>query len=204
MTELSTIDTKRKEIVERELRPLKTGFVEAITGPMFSGKTDEMIKRLREAKITGYKVQAFRFDVDEEYLKNNDTSHSGNKLDAVCVKEVQQIKELLEKDTSIVAIDDAHFFSDEIAPFVQSLADKRIRVIVAGLNMNSLGEIFGPMPTLMAQAEELLTCQAKCMVCGESASFTQRLINGEPIVVVGASELYEARCRNCHEVFEKS
>ena len=117
---------------------------------------------------------------------------------------------MLEENTSIVAIDDVHFFSDEIVPFVQELADQKIRVIVAGLNMDSFGEVFGLVPALMAQAEEILTCQAKCMVCGKSASFTQRLINGEPadhrdpVVFVGASELYEARCRGHHEVPRKS
>lgn len=213
MTELSAIATKRKEMVEREKEfesgPRGLGSVEAITGPMCCGKTDEIIKRLREAEIAGHKVQVFRPDIDEEYLRNNATSHSGNKLDAVPVKEVQQIKELLKEDTSIVAIDDVHFFSDEIAPFVQELADQGTRVIIAGLNMDFRGETFGPMPVLMAQSEILDTCHAICMVCGEQASFTQRLIDdkpacyGDPTVVVGASELYEARCRRHHKVPEK-
>ena len=210
MTELLTVDTKRREMKEREKSPeyrsIESGSVEVIVGSMFSGKTEEMIKRLRRAKIARHKIQVFKPTIDNRYAENKLASHSGHEFEAVPVKEVQEIKELLEKDTSIVAIDEAQFFNDEIIPFVQELANEKIRVIVAGLNMDFRGEPFGPVPTLMAQAEILDTCHAICMVCGGEATFTQRLIDGEPakyddpIVIVGAAELYEARCRGHHEV----
>jgi len=213
LTELSAIATKRKEMVEREKNPeyrqIEHGSVEVIVGSMFSGKTEEMIKRLRRAKIARHKVQVFKPIIDNRYAENKLASHSGHEFEAVPVKEVQQIKELLEKDTSVVAIDEAQFFNNEIIPFVQELANEKIRVIVAGLNMDFRGEPFGPVPALMAQSDILDTCHAICMVCGGEATFTQRLINGEPanyddpIVIVGASELYEARCRRHHEVPEK-
>lgn len=214
MTELSAIATKRKEMVEREKNPeyrqIEHGSVEVIVGSMFSGKTEEMIKRLRRAKIARHKVQVFKPIIDNRYAENKLASHSGHEFEAVPVKEVQQIKELLKEGTSIVAIDDVHFFSDEIVLFVQELADQGTRVIIAGLNMDFRGETFGSMPVLMAQSDILDTCHARCMVCGGGATCTQRLINGEPakyndpIVIVGASELYEARCRRHHEVPGKS
>lgn len=201
-------------MVEREkgseVRPREPGSVEIIVGSMFSGKTEEMIKRLRVAEIAGRKVQAFKPDIDARYSKNSLTSHSGFEFEAVPIKEVQQIKELLEEGTSIVAIDDVQFFDDEIIPFVQELANKKIRVIVAGLGTDFRGEPFGPVPALMAQSDILDTYHAICMVCGGLASFTQRLINGEPakyddsIVIVGASEFYEARCRKHHKVSGKT
>lgn len=214
MTELSTIDTKRKEMIEREknseYRLIESGSVEVIVGSMFSGKTEEMIKRLRRAKIAKHKIQVFKPIIDTRFTKNNIASHSGQEFEAVPVKEIQKIKELLEKDTSIVAIDEAQFFNDEIIPFVQELANEKIRIIVAGLNTDFRGEPFGPVPTLMAQSDILDTCHAICMICGGEATYTQRLINGEPakyddpIVIIGASELYEARCRKHHEVPGKS
>lgn len=197
-------------MVEREKNPeyrqIISGSVEVIVGPMFSGKTEEMIKRLRRAKIARHKIQVFKPIIDKRYTKNNIASHSGHEFEAVSVEKVQQIKELLEKDTSIIAIDEAQFFNDEITPFVQELANEKIRVIVAGLNMDFRGEPFGPVPALMAQSDILNTCHAICMVCGGEATFTQRLINdepaeyGDPTVIVGANELYEARCRKHHEV----
>ena len=213
MTELSAVDTKRKEMVEREKNPeyrqIISGSVEVIVGSMFSGKTEEMIKRLRRAKIARHKVQVFKPIIDIRYKENNIASHSGHEFEAVPVKEARQIKELLEENTSVVAIDEAQFFDDEIIPLVQELANKRIRVIVAGLDTDFRGEPFGPVPALMAQAEILDKYHAICMVCGEPATCTQRLIDGEPakygdpIVIVGASELYEARCRKHHKVPEK-
>ena len=210
MTELLTVDTKRREMKERakspEHRPIESGSVEVIVGSMFSGKTDEMIKRLRRAKIAKHKIQVFKSVVDKRYSKKNLVSHSGSEFDAVPVKDVQQIKELLEEHTSVVAIDEAQFFNDEIIPFVQELADQKIRVIVAGLDTDFRGEPFGPVPTLMAQAEIIDKYHAICMVCGGPATCTQRLIDDEPakyddpIVIVGAAELYEARCRGHHKV----
>jgi thymidine kinase len=214
LTELLTVDTKRREMKEREKSPeyrlIESGSVEVIVGPMFCEKTNEMMRRLRRAVIAKFKVQVFKPIIDNRYAKNKLASHSGHEFEAVPVKDVQQIKKLLEEDTSIVAIDEAQFFNDEIIPFVQELANQKIRVIVAGLDTDFRGEPFGPVPTLMAQAETLDKYHAICMVCGGPATCTQRLIDGEPakyddpIVIVGAAELYEARCRGHHEVPGKS
>jgi len=210
LTELLSVDTKRKEMLEidkgSEIRFVKIGSVEVIAGCMFSGKTEELMRRLRRAKIAKHQIQVFKSDLDVRYNKDKLASHSGKEFEATPVKEVQQIKKLLRPHTSVVAIDEAQFFGNEIIPFVQELADNKYRVIVAGLDADFRGEPFGAVPILMAQADKLKKFYAICMVCGESASFTQRLINGrparyeDPIVVVGASELYEARCRDHHEV----
>jgi thymidine kinase len=183
-----------------------TGSLEVVTGSMFSGKTDELIRRLRRATIARQKVQVFKPAIDNRYAVEKVRSHAGNDFDAIPIQCARDILKLLDKDTTVVAIDEAQFFDDELVTIVQGLADRDLRVIVAGLDTDFRGEPFGPMPVLMAQAEKVDKLQAICMVCGEAASRTQRLVNGkpahyhDPIVIVGASELYEARCRKHHEV----
>ncbi|MBN1440136.1 MAG: thymidine kinase [Anaerolineales bacterium] len=186
-----------------------TGSLEVITGPMFSGKTDELIRRLRRARIARQKVQVFFPAADSRYAGYGCAkvaSHAGAEFDAVPVRSAQEILPAVEAETGLVGIDDAHFFDDDLLRVAQKLASAGVRVIVAGLDTDFRGEPFGPMPALMAQAERLDKLQAICMVCGEPASRTQRLINGrpagahEPVLVVGAGELYEARCRAHHEV----
>jgi thymidine kinase len=183
-----------------------TGSIEVITGSMFSGKTDELIRRLRRATIARQKVQVFKPAIDNRYAEQKVTSHAGSDYDAVPVRCTSDILGLLEPDTTVVAIDEAQFFDAEIVQVAQRLADGGARVIVAGLDTDFRGEPFGPMPVLMAQAERVDKLQAICMVCGEPASRTQRLVNGrparfhDPVVIVGASEMYEARCRAHHEV----
>jgi len=173
---------------------------------MFSGKTDELIRRLRRATIARQKVQVFKPVIDNRYSVENVTSHAGTSYEALPVAEAKMILEKLEKDTTVVAIDEAQFFDMDILQIVQLLADKGMRVLVAGLDTDFRGEPFGPMPVLMAQAERVDKLQAICMVCGEPATRTQRLVNGspahyhDPIVIVGASEMYEARCRQHHQV----
>lgn len=182
------------------------GTVEVITGSMFSGKTDELIRRLRRAKIARQRIQVFKPSVDTRYGVEKVTSHAGSEFDATPVHSAAAILQVLHPETTVVAVDEAQFFDAELARVVQGLADRGMRLIVAGLDTDFRGEPFGPMPTLMAQAERVDKLYAICMVCGEEASRTQRLVNGrparydEPIVVVGASELYEARCRQHHEV----
>jgi thymidine kinase len=182
------------------------GSIEVITGSMFSGKTDELIRRLRRATIARQKVQVFKPAIDMRYAEEKVTSHAGSVYDALPIKCASDILQYYEKDTTVVAIDEAQFFDAEVAGVAQKLADKGVRVIVAGLDTDFRGEPFGPMPVLMAQAEKVDKLQAICMVCGEPASRTQRLINGrpahynDPIVIVGAAELYEARCRTHHDV----
>lgn len=183
-----------------------TGSVEIVTGSMFSGKTDELIRRLRRATIARQKVQVFKPILDTRYAIEKVTSHAGNDFQALPIQHANEIAARLEPDTTVVAIDEAQFFDAEIIPLVHMLAEKGIRVIVAGLDTDFRGEAFGPMPVLMALAERVDKLHAICMVCGEEASRTQRLVNGQParyddpIVIVGAAELYEARCRKHHEV----
>jgi thymidine kinase len=173
---------------------------------MFSGKTDELIRRLRRATIARQKVQVFKPSIDNRYAVEKVTSHAGSDYDARPIQCASDIPGSLEKETTVVAIDEAQFFDSEIIPITQQLADQGLRVIVAGLDTDFRGEPFGPIPELMAKAEVVDKLHAICMVCGEPASRTQRLLNGkpahyeDPVVIVGAAELYEARCRMHHEV----
>jgi thymidine kinase len=182
------------------------GGVEVITGSMFCGKTDEMIRRLRRAEIANQKVQVFKPAIDRRYDEKMVVSHAGTSFDAVPIEKASDIRDRLASDTTVVAIDEAQFLDDGLIPLVNELADKGLRVIVSGLDLDFRAEPFGPMPTLIAQAEHVDKLHAICMVCGEDAARTQRLVNGQPahyndpIVIVGANEMYEARCRRCHVV----
>jgi thymidine kinase len=182
------------------------GAVEVITGPMFCGKSEELIRRLRRAAIAGQNIQVFKPGTDTRYEIDKVTSHSGYEFDALPVEDAGKIPDLVKPETTVVGIDEAQFFNDAVVGVAQELADMEIRVLVAGLDTDFRGEPFGPMPVLMAQAERVDKLWAICMVCGEAASRTQRLIDGEParyndpVIVVGASELYEARCREHHIV----
>jgi thymidine kinase len=183
-----------------------TGSIEVVTGSMFSGKTDELIRRLRRATIARQKVQVFKPVIDNRYHVDKVTSHAGTVFNAVPVPNSAEILKLLEPDTSVVGIDEAQFFDDGVVQIAQSLANRGVRVIVAGLDTDFRGEPFGCMPTFLSIAERVDKLQAICMTCGEPASRTQRLVNGkparynDPVVIVGASEMYEARCREHHEV----
>jgi thymidine kinase len=184
----------------------KTGHVEVICGSMFCGKTDELIRRLRRATIARQKVQVFKPAIDGRYSLEKVTSHAGSEFAATPLASSQDVLARLEGDTTVVAIDEAQFFDENIINVVDELAERGLRVIVAGLDLNFKGEPFGCMPVLMARAERVDKLQAICMVCGEPASRTQRLVNGkparydDPVIIVGAAELYEARCRTHHEV----
>jgi thymidine kinase len=183
-----------------------TGSLEVITGSMFCGKTDELIRRLRRAKIARQKVQVFKPVIDNRYTVEKVTSHAGSEFDAQPIQYAREILERLEPDTTVVGIDEAQFFDDEIIVIAQTLADRDVRVIIAGLDTDFRGEPFGPMPALMAKAEVVDKLHAICMICGEPASRTQRLVDGQParyddpVVIIGAAELYEARCRKHHIV----
>jgi thymidine kinase len=151
-------------------------------------------------------VQVFKPGIDTRYAVEKVTSHAGSEFDAQPVQTAKEILDLLASDTTVVGIDEAQFFDPEIIQIAQKLADHGKRVIVAGLDTDFRGEPFGPMPFMMAKAEVVDKLHAICMVCGEAASRTQRLVNGrpanyhDPVVIVGAAELYEARCRKHHEV----
>lgn len=184
----------------------KIGSVEVITGSMFCGKTDEMIRRLRRAAIARQKIQVFKPTIDNRYDDVRVVSHAGSQFDAIPVENSAEVREKLADDTTVVAIDEAQFFDMGIIDLVNDLAERGLRVIVGGLDLDFRGEPFGPMPVLISQAEHVDKLHAICMVCGKDASRTQRFVNGEParyddpVVIVGADELYEARCRKCHEV----
>ena len=185
------------------------GWIEVICGSMFSGKTEELIRRVRRAQIARQKVQVFKPRLDDRYQVEKVASHNGMHLDAVVVGEAKEILQLVDSDTDVVVIDEGQFFDWTIADVCNFLADDGRRVIIAGLDTDFRGEPFGPMPLLMAQAERVDKLQAICVVCGAPASRSQRLINGrpafydDPIIMVGADEVYEARCRHCHQVPRK-
>jgi thymidine kinase len=182
------------------------GLIEVICGSMFSGKTEELIRRLRRAIIARQKVQVFKPIIDNRYGVDQVASHAGMTFEAIPVQHASEILNRLECNTTVIAIDEAQFFDPGIVFVVQSLSSRGLRVIVGGLDCDFRGEPFGCMPTLLAIAEKVDKLQAICMVCGEPATRTQRLVNGKPanyedaVVIVGASELYEARCREHHEV----
>jgi thymidine kinase len=182
------------------------GSVEVVCGSMFSGKTEELIRRLKRAAIARQKIQVFKPAIDDRYHAEKVTSHDGMFFDAIPVKNSKEILINVHPDTTVVGLDEGNFLDDGIVDVVNQLAEKGIRVIIAGLDMDFRGEPFGCMPVLMARAEKVEKLQAICMVCGEPASRTQRLIDGrpanfnDPVIVVGAAEMYEARCRKHHEV----
>ncbi len=182
------------------------GLIEVVCGSMFSGKTDELIRRLVRATIAKQKVQVFKPSIDIRYAVEKVASHTGSTFDAIPITKASDILEKIAADTTVVGLDEAQFFDSEIVNVAHILSERGVRVIAAGLDMDFRGEPFGSMPELMAKAEEVLKLHAICMVCGDDASRTQRLVNGkparydEPVVIVGASEMYEARCRLHHEV----
>jgi thymidine kinase len=183
------------------------GWIELICGSMFSGKTEELLRRIRRAEIARRKIQVFKPRIDNRYGMERVASHNGiARDDAHVVATAQEILALVEADTEVVAIDEVQFFDWQIADICSYLADQGKRIIIAGLDQDFRGEPFGPMPLLMALAERVDKFQAICVVCGAAASRTQRLIDNrparydDPIILVGGSESYEARCRDCHEV----
>jgi thymidine kinase len=184
----------------------KRGRVELICGSMFSGKTEELIRRIRRAEIARQQVQVFKPAIDTRYHEERVTSHNGLGFKARPVSSARDILADLSPETTVVAIDEVQFFDPEVVSVCETLADQGKRVICAGLDTDFRGVPFGPMPDLLARAEEVSKLHAICVVCGEDASRTQRLINGkpaafdDPIVLVGAAEVYEARCRQHHEV----
>lgn len=183
-----------------------SGWVEVICGSMFSGKSEELIRRIRRVQFAKQKIAVFKPNIDNRYKEEEVVSHNGTAIFARPVKDASAILSYIDETIDVIAIDEVQFFEDEIVTIVQQLADKGHRVIVAGLDQNFRGQPFYPMPQLMAIAELVTKLQAVCAVCGSPASRTQRLINGkpasfdDPVIMVGASESYEPRCRHHHEV----
>lgn len=184
----------------------KQGWIEVIFGPMFSGKTEELIRRLKRAEFAKQKIQAFKPSKDNRYSVQTVTSHNGISWDAIAVEEPDDILISVLNGTDVIAVDEAQFFNEKIVDICDELAREGKRVIVAGLDLDFRREPFGQVPLLIGRADEVQKLTAICVVCGGNAIFTQRLIEGEPaaiddpIILVGAKDFYEARCRNCHEV----
>jgi thymidine kinase len=177
--------------------PANRGWVEVICGSMFSGKSEELIRRLVRARIARQKVQAFKPAVDSRYAKDHVVSHSGQRIPSVEIESAADILRLVQEDTRVIAIDEAQFLGLDLVAAVEELADRGCRVIVAGLDQDFRGRPFEPVPQLMAIAESVTKATAVCMVCGHPASRTQRLVDTDDRVLVGAGEAYEARCREC-------
>ena len=189
-------------------RQTSPGRIEVVCGSMFSGKTEELVRRLKRAQIARQKVQVFKHSIDTRYSDDHVQSHDASKILSIPVQNSSEILEKVEPNTRVVGIDEAQFFDLGIASVAETLAFRGVRVIVAGLDLDFRGEPFGPMPRLLAVAEQVTKLAAVCMVCGGQASRSQRLPTAaasqpagkaEDRVLVGALDLYEARCRFCHE-----
>lgn len=175
------------------------GWIEVITGSMFSGKSEELIRRLRRAIIARQRVQVFKPLLDDRFAANQVVSHSRWRLEAERVAKAADILARLDARTEVVGVDEAQFFDADLVRVCNHLADLGKRVIVAGLDMDFRGQPFGPMPQLLAVAEEVEKMRAICARCGAPAAYTQRLTQAQEQVVVGAADIYEARCRRCFE-----
>ncbi|MBA3869362.1 MAG: thymidine kinase [Chloroflexota bacterium] len=183
-----------------------SGRIEVICGSMFCGKSEELIRRSRRAVIAKQGIQVFKPSIDDRYSVLHVSSHSGQNIEALAIAKAHEILDNLAPTTTVIAVDEVQFFDTEIVSVVQQLAARGVRVILAGLDMDFRGEPFGPIPQLLSIAEEVTKLHAICVVCGEDACRTQRLVNGQParyddpIIMVGAQEAYEARCRQHHQV----
>src|SRR5438874_1875852 len=188
------------------MTPFHAAGLELIVGSMFSGKSEELIRRVKRAVIARRSVQVFKPAIDDRFGGELVRSHDGDSFIARPVSSSDDILPLVSQDTSVVGIDEVQFFDAEIVTAVRALVASGRRVICAGLDLDFRGEPFGPVPTLLALAERVDKLEAICVVCGAPGTRTQRIVNGipafydEPIIVVGAKEAYEARCRSCHEV----
>ncbi|WP_102693106.1 thymidine kinase [Rummeliibacillus pycnus] len=184
----------------------QNGWIEVICGSMFSGKSEELIRRVRRAQFAKQKIAVFKPKIDNRYSEEAVVSHNGTTVIAHPIEQSTEMWNYLTDDFDVVAIDEAQFFGEDIIETVQKLANHGYRVILAGLDQDFKGVPFGPMPELMAIAEQVTKLQAVCSVCGSPASRTQRLINGQPakaddpVILVGAAEAYEPRCRHHHAV----
>jgi len=185
----------------------KHGILEAICGPMFSGKSEELMRRLRRAKIAKQCIAVFRPALDTRYNKEQVVSHDGNTLNALAIEKPATITEYVQKHSiAVIGIDEVQFFEQDIISVICELVNDKKRVVIAGLDLDFRGLPFGPMPTLLAIADTVTKLQAICTICGSDAHFSQRLIDNkparfdDPIILVGAQEKYDARCRTCFSI----
>ncbi len=185
-------ETKMREVVSHY------GWVEVICGCMFSGKTEELIRRMTRAQIARQKLQIFKPAIDDRYGVEYVASHNANRIESMPVGNAYEILDKLEDSTRVVGIDEAQFFDASLVEVVERLAMRGIRVVVAGLDMDFKGRPFGPIPQLLATAEQVTKLSAICVVCGAPATRSQRISSGDETVLVGAHDSYEARCRSHH------
>ena len=173
------------------------GWIEVIAGSMFSGKSEELIRRLRRAKIARQKVQVFKPDIDSRFSESHIVSHSEMRHESSNIRSAAEIRAKIEPGTEVVGIDEGQFFDEELVNVANELARRGIRVIIAGLDQDYTGKPFEPMPQLLAIAEYITKTHAICMKCGQPANYSQRTFESEERVAVGAADKYEARCRAC-------
>lgn len=198
---IRTSEPEEMDIQSRSEHPGLTrrgaGWIEVIAGSMFSGKSEELIRRLRRAKIARQKVQVFKPDVDSRFSNDHIVSHSEMTHESANVRTAADVNANIEPDTEVVGIDEAQFFDNELVAIVNELAERGLRVIVAGLDQDYTGKPWEPMPQLLAIAEYITKTHAICMKCGQPANYTQRTFESEERVAVGGAGMYEARCRQC-------
>jgi thymidine kinase len=173
------------------------GWIEVVVGSMYSGKSEELIRRLNRAKIARQKVQVFKPKIDDRYSKDEIASHAGNRFHSKPVASSNELMKAVKADTEVVGIDEGQFFDGGLVGVVNELANRGVRVIIAGLDQDFMGKPFEPMPQLLAVAEFITKTHAICVRCGETANYSQRTFESEERVAVGASGMYEARCRQC-------
>ena len=173
------------------------GWIEVIAGSMFSGKSEELIRRLRRAKIARQKVQVFKPEIDSRYSNDHIVSHSEMRHESANIKSATEVLAKVEADTEVVGIDEGQFFDNELVSVANTLAQRGVRVIIAGLDQDYTGRPWDPMPQLLAVAEYITKTHAICMKCGQPANYSQRTFESEERVAVGAGGMYEARCRTC-------
>lgn len=186
---------------------LKDGWIEVISGSMYAGKTEELLRRIRRIEFAKKPYLLFKPHIDTRYDSSDIISHNNTKAQSIIIKEAKEIYDYVKDDLPYaIGIDEVQFFDEEIINVCEDLANKGVRVIVAGLDMDFRGEPFSLMPQLLCRAEYVTKLNAICQVCGAPATRTQRIINGkpahynDPIILIGAKEQYEARCRHCHDV----
>lgn len=183
--------------LEKDSHNKSLGWIEVVCGSMFSGKTEELIRRLNRARIAKLRVEIFKPGIDTRYSEEDVVSHNANALHSIPVESASQIL-FYANDVDVVGIDEAQFFDNELVNVCRQLADQGIRVIVAGLDMDFLGNPFGPIPNLMAIAEDVTKVHAICMRCGSLAQYSHRIVEGDKLVVLGETESYEPLCRSCY------
>lgn len=187
----------------------KDGWIEVICGPMFAGKTEELLRRVRRLEYAKKNIVVFKPTIDDRYSNNEVVSHNNSRTKSVNISFARQIFDHIDKETQVVAIDEVQFLDEEAVGICEFLASKGVRVIVSGLDKDFRGEPFSFMPKLLSLAEYVTKLTAICMKCGIPATRTQRMVDGkparynDPIVLIGAQESYEARCRSCHKVYRK-